>query len=340
MALLEVEGLAVRFRTRAGLAAAVDGVSVHVDAGETIGIVGESGSGKTVTSLAIMGMLPTRLTEVTARRLLFNGQELLHLPRQEMRRRRGRDLAMVFQNPTTALNPVLRVGRQITEALLAHSRIGRSAAARVAEGLLDQVGVPDPRRVMASYPHRLSGGICQRVMLATALALRPKLLIADEPTTALDVTIQAQVLELIREMTRDSGTAVILITHDLGVVAAMTTRVNVMYAGRTVETASTRTLFAAPRHPYTVGLIRSVARSDREAAPLVPIPGQPPDPLEQRIGCPFAPRCGRRLPRCETVEPPLLPAGHGGPDHLLACHNPLPPRPSAPRAATTTGVDR
>jgi peptide/nickel transport system ATP-binding protein len=323
MALLEVEDLVVRFHTRAGAVTAVNGVSFDVDAGQTIGVVGESGSGKSVTSLAVMGMVPGRKTEVTAGRLLFDGVDLLGLTKKEMRRRRGSDLAIVFQNPTTSLNPVVKIGRQITEALVAHERIGRSAAARRAEELLERVGVPDPRRVMTSYPHRLSGGMCQRVMIAVALALRPKLLIADEPTTALDVTIQAQVLEVLQELTRDSGTALILITHDLGVVAAMTGRVNVMYAGRIVETASTQALFASPRHPYTVGLIRSVARSDRAAGKLVPIPGQPPDLVGEQRGCPFEPRCAWRLEICRTAMPPLT-AEPGAPaDHLLACHNPV-----------------
>ncbi|MDX6533157.1 MAG: peptide/nickel transport system ATP-binding protein [Gaiellales bacterium] len=322
MALLEVEDLVVRFHTRAGPVLAVNGVSFDVDAGQTIGVVGESGSGKSVTSLAVMGMLPGRKTEVTAGGLMFDGEELLRLSKKEMRRRRGSDLAMVFQNPTTSLNPVVKIGKQITEALVAHERIGRSAAARRAEDLLDRVGVPDPRRVMGSYPHRLSGGLCQRVMIAVALALRPKLLIADEPTTALDVTIQAQVLEVLRELTRDSGTALILITHDLGVVAAMTERVNVMYAGRIVETATTPALFHSPRHPYTVGLIRSVARSDRAAGKLVPIPGQPPDLLSEQVGCPFEPRCEWRLEVCRTVMPPLVPE-QGATDHLRACHNPV-----------------
>jgi oligopeptide/dipeptide ABC transporter ATP-binding protein len=323
MALLEIEDLVVRFHTRSGAVTAVNGVSLQVDAGQTIGVVGESGSGKSVTSLAVMGMVPGRRTEVRAGRLRFDGDELLRLPKKEMRRRRGSDLAMVFQNPGTSLNPVVKIGRQITEALTAHERITRSAAARRAEELLDVVGVPDPRRVTASYPHRLSGGMCQRVMIAVALALRPKLLIADEPTTALDVTIQAQVLEVLRDLTRESGTALILITHDLGVVASMTERVNVMYAGRIVETASTETLFRSPRHPYTVGLIRSVARSDRAAGRLVPIPGQPPDLLADRPGCPFEPRCAWRLEVCTSVMPPLDAGPGDPPDHLFACHNPV-----------------
>ncbi|HEU4974162.1 MAG TPA: ABC transporter ATP-binding protein [Baekduia sp.] len=322
MALLEVEDLAVRFRTSHGLVHAVNGVSFAVDAGGTVGLVGESGSGKSVTSLAIMGMLGDRHVEVTRGRVLFDGTDLLTLRPRELRRRRGTDLAMVFQNPIASLNPVVRIGTQITEALLVHQSLGRSAARTAARELLERVGVPDPVRVMDSYPHRLSGGMCQRVMIAIALSTRPRLLIADEPTTALDVTIQAQVLELMREMTRDFGTALILITHDLGVVASMTSRVHVMYSGRIVESAPTRQLFSAPQHPYTVGLMRSVARSDRDSgAPLVPIPGQPPDPGTELVGCPFAPRCQWRLDECTSVDPPLT----GTAEHLFACHNPVTP---------------
>jgi peptide/nickel transport system ATP-binding protein len=317
--LLEVDDLAVRFRTSHGLVHAVNGVSFSVDAGETVGLVGESGSGKSVTSLAIMGMLDGRHVEVTRGRVTFDGTDLLALRPRELRRRRGSDLAMVFQNPIASLNPVVRIGTQITEALLAHERLKRSAARDAARDLLERVGVPDPDRVMESYPHRLSGGMCQRVMIAIALSLRPRLLIADEPTTALDVTIQAQVLELMRELTRDFGTAVMLITHDLGVVASMASRVNVMYAGRIVESAPTRRLFSAPQHPYTVGLMRSVARSDRDSgAPIVPIAGQPPDPGVELEGCPFAPRCRWRLERCPVEMPALV-----GGEHLFACHNPV-----------------
>jgi peptide/nickel transport system ATP-binding protein len=320
--LLEIDDLAVRFRTSHGLVHAVNGVSFAVDAGETVGLVGESGSGKSVTSLAIMGMLGGRHVEVTSGRALFDGTDLLALRPRELRRRRGRDVAMVFQNPVASLNPVVRIGTQITEALRAHDRLSRSAARSGARELLERVGVQDPARVMDSYPHRLSGGMCQRVMIAIALSMRPKLLIADEPTTALDVTIQAQVLELMRELTRDFGTALILITHDLGVVASMASRVNVMYAGRIVESAPARRLFAAPEHPYTVGLMRSVARSDRDSeTPLVPIPGQPPDPGVELQGCPFAPRCQWRLEQCTAEMPPLA----GGDEHLRACHNPVTP---------------
>ena len=323
MPLLEVEDLEVRFHTRAGLVRAVNGVSFDVEAGETVGLVGESGSGKSITSLALMGIVPGRRTQVTASRLSFDGVELLGLSESELRRRRGRDLAIVFQNPTTSLNPVIKISKQITEALQAHDSIGRRAARLRAVELLAQVGIPDPERVLDSYPHRLSGGMCQRVMIAIALALKPKLLIADEPTTALDVTIQAQVLEVMRTLTRENGTALILITHDLGVVAAMAQKVNVMYAGRIVESGATSDIFARPRHPYTVGLLRSIARPDRDAgAALAAIPGQPPDSNEIARGCPFAPRCAWRLERCETDEPQLRSDEHQ-PGQAFACHNPV-----------------
>jgi peptide/nickel transport system ATP-binding protein len=321
MPLLEVDDLAVRFSTSHGDVHAVNGVSFSLEPGETVGIVGESGSGKSVTSLAIMGMLAGPRTHVRGR-VLLGGTDLLSLPRRQLRARRGVDLAMIFQNPVASLNPVVKIGTQITEAIRAHRDVTSAAARTAAHELLERVSVPDPARMLESYPHRLSGGMCQRVMIAIALALRPKLLIADEPTTALDVTIQAQVLELVRELTHDSGTAVILITHDLGVVAGMTSHVNVMYAGRIVETAATRTLFAAPRHPYTLGLIRSVARSDRTPErPIVPIPGQPPDPGVELPGCPFAPRCRWRLEVC-TSDRPLL---AGPSSHAFACHNPVTP---------------
>ena len=320
MPLLEVDDLAVTFATSSGPVRAVNGVSFALEAGETVGLVGESGSGKSVTSLAVMGMLGGRGVEVHGGRVSLEGTDLLRLGRKELRRRRGVDLAMVFQNPMTSLNPLVRIETQITEAIVAHRPMKRAEARAAARELLERVGVPDPDRVLRSHPHRLSGGMCQRVMIAIALALRPKLLIADEPTTALDVTIQAQVLELMRDLTRDFGTAVMLITHDLGVVAAMTSRVNVMYSGRIVETAPTATLFSSPRHPYTVGLIRSVARSDRDSgAPLVPIPGQPPDASLDVLGCPFAPRCQWRVPECATVRPPL----DGPGEHSFACHNPV-----------------
>jgi peptide/nickel transport system ATP-binding protein len=320
VALLEVVDLTVRFKTSRGFIRAVNGVSLSVDAGETVGLVGESGSGKSVTSQAILGMLGSRFAEVPSGRVMFDGTDLLTLSQRDLRRRRGAELAMVFQNPVSSLNPVVRIGTQITEAIRAHEKVRRGAARARARELLEHVGVADPARVLESYPHRLSGGMCQRVMIAIALALRPRLLIADEPTTALDVTIQAQVLELMRQLTQESGTALILITHDLGVVAAVTSRVNVMYAGRIVERASTPTLFSEPRHPYTVGLMRSVARSDRDSdIPLAPIPGQPPDMSVEITGCPFAPRCQWVTDQCSVAMPELS----GPDDHVFACYNPV-----------------
>ena len=272
-----------------------------------------------------MGLLPGRHTEVTASSRLAarRRRAARRCAEAELRRRRGRDVAIVFQNPTSSLNPVVRISKQITEALQAHESITRAAARKRAADLLAEVGIPDPAAVRASYPHRLSGGMCQRVMIAIALALKPKLLIADEPTTALDVTIQAQVLELMRTLTREFGTALILITHDLGVVAATAQRVNVMYAGRIVESGAVADIFARPRHPYTVGLLRSIARPDRDAAgTLAAIPGQPPDPTALPPGCPFAPRCAWRLDRCSAEEPRLA-AETGRPDQHFACHNPV-----------------
>lgn len=324
MALLEVDELAVRFQTRAGAVSAVEGVSFSVDHGETVGIVGESGSGKSVTSLALMGILPGRHTTVSAKRLSFDGTDLLTLSRSELRNRRGRDLAMIFQNPTSSLNPIIRIGTQITEALQAHDGMGRREAGLRAVELLEHVGIADPERVMRTYPHRLSGGMCQRVMIAIALGLRPKLLIADEPTTALDVTVQAQVLELIRDLAREAGTAVILITHDLGVVAAAAQRVNVMYAGRIVESGATTDVFGQPHHPYTAGLLRSATRSDRDrVGQAVAIPGQPPDAAMRAPGCAFAPRCARSTPACVEAVPPMTALGDPADGHAYACFHPL-----------------
>jgi len=329
--LLSVRDLSVRFRTEDGTVHAVNGVSFDLEASETLGIVGESGCGKSATSLAITRLLPRMHATIVGGRILFREIDLVQLPDREMRKLRGRDIAIVFQDPMTSLNPVLTIGRQLTEALCAHESLRRHDAESRSIDLLQTVGIPAPAAAMDRYPHQLSGGMRQRVMIAMALALAPKLLIADEPTTALDVTIQAQVLELIRELTRRSGTAVILITHDLGIVAAMTQRVAVMYAGFVVETAATADLFAAPRHPYTVGLLHSLPRLDQDRrTELVPIEGSPPDQLTQAVGCPFAPRCAWRVAACRTANPPLA-AMDGkanvittGPaaSHRFACHNP------------------
>ncbi len=300
-------------------------------AGETLGLVGESGCGKSVTSLAFTRLLPRPAGRIERGKVFFGGRDLLSLADAELRTVRGEEIAMVFQDPLTSLNPVLTIGTQLTEGMLVHERISRTEANRRAAELLASVGIPDGLRRLRSYPHQLSGGMRQRVMIAMALALKPRLLIADEPTTALDVTIQAQVIEVIRQLTARSGTAVLIITHDLGVVADLTQRICVMYAGFIVETATTPELFARPRHPYTVGLLNSISRIDVEKpSELHPIEGAPPEQTRPPVGCPFAPRCAWRLPVCWADNPPLaspergLPVVASGPaaTHLLACHNP------------------
>jgi peptide/nickel transport system ATP-binding protein len=321
VSLLEVEDLSVRF-TRRGRrdVRAVDGVSFSVDAGETLGLVGESGSGKSVTSLAIMGLLPKRGNTVGGR-VGFEGRQLLDLRQNALRDLRGAEMAMIFQDPLSSLNPVVPIGTQVTEVLVRHRDLSKADARTEAARLLDVVGIPDPQRRLREYPHQLSGGMRQRALIAMAVACRPKLLIADEPTTALDVTIQAQILELLKELVHDQGTALVLITHDLGVVAGLCDRVNVMYSGRIVEESDRRTLFVEPRHPYTTGLLGSIPRLDSvEGAPLLPIPGSPTDTLPWPSACAFAPRCSRKLEVCTTVTPDLESDGL----RSLRCHNPVP----------------
>jgi oligopeptide/dipeptide ABC transporter ATP-binding protein len=319
--LLDVQDLRVEFWTSRGTVYAVNGISFDIAAGETLGIVGESGCGKSVTSLALLGIL-ARAGRVTGGRVLFKGRDLIGLPDAELRKIRGREIAMIFQDPMTSLNPVLTIGRQIREALETHFGMDKDAAnARVAE-LLDQVGIPSANMRLKDYPHQFSGGMRQRAMIAMALACEPKLLIADEPTTALDVTIQAQILELLRSLVAERDTALIMITHDLGVVAGMCERVNVMYAGTFVETGSAEQLFGAPRHPYTLGLLQSVPRLDAgRKQRLTPIEGAPRDMLSAPTACPFAPRCRyevdrsrKELPMLEEIEP----------GHRVACFNPVP----------------
>jgi peptide/nickel transport system ATP-binding protein len=321
MDLLQVEDLSVTF-TRRGRRDlhAVDGVSFAVHAGETIALVGESGSGKSVTALAIMGLLPKRGVRVGGS-VAFDGRSLLGLKQDELRDLRGREMAMVFQDPLSSLNPVVPIGTQVTEVLVRHRGLSRSDARKEAARLLDLVGIPDPERRIKEYPHQLSGGMRQRALVAMAVACEPRLLIADEPTTALDVTIQAQILELLKNLVREQGTALVLITHDLGVVAGICDRVNVMYSGRIVEQADRRTLFVEPRHPYTTGLLASIPRLDSlEGAPLLPIPGSPTETLPWALACAFAPRCTRRLEVCTTVRPELEQDG----PRRLRCHNPVP----------------
>ena len=318
--LLDVRDLSVAF-TRKGRrdVRAVDGVSFTVDAGETMGLVGESGSGKSVSALAVMGLLPKRGVRVGGE-VHFDGDDLLTLPPERMRDIRGQDIAMVFQDPMSSLNPVVPIGIQVTEVLHRHQDLKGDTARAAAAELLARVGIPDPTRRLKEYPHQLSGGMRQRALIAMALACRPRLLIADEPTTALDVTIQAQILELLRKLQRERGMAIMLITHDLGVVAENADVVAVMYGGRVVESAGRRELFADPRHPYTGGLLASVPRLDApRGAPLHPIPGSPTDLLPWSVGCAFAPRCPNRVEPCTESPPDLESAG----SRELRCYNPL-----------------
>ena len=330
MSLLRVEDLSAVFGRRGRRdVRAVDGVSFEVEAGETVGLVGESGSGKSVTSLAVMGLLPKRGVTVDGS-VDFDGRQLLRLSQDELRDLRGRDLAMVFQDPLSSLNPVVPIGPQVTEVLTRHRKVSGVDARREAARLLEIVGIPDPARRLREYPHQLSGGMRQRALIAMAVACMPRLLIADEPTTALDVTIQAQILELLKELVRDHGTALVLITHDLGIVAGTCDRVNVMYSGRIVEQADRRTLFARPRHPYTTGLLASIPRLDSDSGePLRPIPGSPTDTLPWASACAFAPRCTRRLEVCTAQTPALEPDG----PRWLRCHNPVPVPERAAAAA-------
>jgi peptide/nickel transport system ATP-binding protein len=322
MALLEVRDLTVNFVRRGERPfAAVDGVSFDVEPGQTVGLVGESGCGKSVTSLAIMRLLARRGNKVSGS-VRFEGTDLLKLSDRDMRDRRGRDLGMVFQDPLSSLNPVIPIGLQITEVLERHRGMSRKAASVEATDLLDKVGIPDPSRRLSEYPHQLSGGMRQRALIAIALACRPRLLIADEPTTALDVTIQAQILALLRELVQDTGTALIMITHDLGVVAGLCDEVNVLYGGKIVERAQRHQLFAEPRHPYTHGLLASIPRLDAgRGEKLVPIRGSVADNIPWEGGCAFAPRCPNALPVCREISPQLVPGRSG----LLRCHNPVRP---------------
>lgn len=318
--LLTVDNLSVTFQRR-GQAPfrAVDGVSFTVRPGQTVGLVGESGCGKSVTSLAIMGLLPKRGNKVGGR-VDFEGTDLLGLSENSMRDRRGKDLAMVFQDPLSSLNPVVPVGVQVTEVLERHRGMSRKSAMPLAADLLRRVGIPDPDRRVKDYPHQMSGGMRQRALIAIALACAPRLLIADEPTTALDVTIQAQILALLRELVEDTGTALIMITHDLGVVAGLCDEVNVLYGGRIVERGERHTIFADPRHPYTNGLLGSIPRLDAPAGErLRPIPGSVADNLPWDHACAFAPRCSQPIDICTTTTPELVES----PGRALRCHNPV-----------------
>ena len=297
---------------------AVDGISYSVNAGETIAIVGESGSGKSVGAMSILRLIPDPPGRITAGQVLFDGRDLLTLSEEEMRQLRGSQIGMIFQEPMTSLNPVLTIGRQITESLEQHRGATPAQATTRAQELLGLVGIADAARRLKQYPHQLSGGMRQRVMIAIALACDPKLIIADEPTTALDVTIQAQILELMKELTQRLNIALIIITHNLGVVARYATRVNVMYAGRIVESGSAAAIYHNPRHPYTIALLRSVPRLDRpRQARLEPVEGQPPDMTQLDAGCSFRPRCRFAVDACAVARPALTPAGEEG--HFAAC---------------------
>lgn len=322
--LLQVENLGVRFNTDNGSVNAVNGVSFHLESGETLGIVGESGSGKSVTNLAIMGLIPTPPGEITSGEVKFRGENLLTMNSQQIRKIRGNKIAMIFQDPMTALNPFLTIEEQLTEVTQLHLGHTRSEARKHAIQMLEKVGIPAASRRIDEYPHQFSGGMRQRVMIAMALSCKPDILIADEPTTALDVTIQAQILDLMSELQQQEGTAIIFITHDLGVVANVCHRVMVMYAGKPVEKATTREIFKDPRHPYSLGLLNSALRWDEShGGMLKAIPGQPPDLIQLGNGCSFAPRCDYCQDKCSEAVPPLIKVSDAT-DREHACIRDLP----------------
>ncbi len=307
--ILSVEGLTTEVRTEQGRFRAVDSVSFGLHPGEVLGIVGESGCGKSMTALSILGLVPQPAARITAGRVLFEGRDLLRLPERELRRVRGASISMIFQEPMTSLNPVFTIGDQVSETLRLHERLGRRAARARAVELLAKVGIPAPAERLDAYPHELSGGMRQRVMIAIALACNPKVLLADEPTTALDVTIQAQILDLLERLQAELGMAVVIITHDLGIVAEFAHRVLVMYAGRVIEEGPVEAIFEHPAHPYTRGLLASLPDLEGESERLVAIPGSVPQLGELGPGCRFAPRCGLAQAACRATDPPLRGAG-------------------------------
>ena len=314
--LLSVRNLRTYFYTEDGVVRAVDGVDFDVYEGETLGIVGESGSGKSVTSLAILRLLDPKGKIEDGSEIIFNGKNLLDLNEDEMRKIRGNDIAMIFQEPMVALNPVFTIGEQIMEAILLHQDVDKKKAREMAIDMLRKVGIPEPEKRVDEYPHELSGGMRQRAMIAMALSCRPKLLIADEPTTALDVTIQAQILELMKSLQKEYGMAIILITHDVGVIAENADRVVVMYGGKVMETSDVRTTFRKPKHPYTWGLLNSIPRLDIEQERLYSIPGMVPDPLHFPAGCRFSNRCEFGEEKCSVEMPPLVEVESG---HMVRC---------------------
>lgn len=307
--LLSVQNLKTQFTTDTGTVRAVDGVSFTINEGETVGIVGESGSGKSVTALSIMRLLPHRISNIVDGKIFFKGKDLVNLREKDMRKIRGNDIAMIFQEPMTSLNPSYTIGSQIGEVMRLHMKLSKKEAEKRCIELLEKVGIPRAEKIVNDYPHQLSGGMRQRVMIAMAIACDPKLIIADEPTTALDVTIQAQILELIQQMKQEKNMSILIITHDLGVVSEVCDRVIVMYAGRIVEEANVRTLFESPSHPYTIGLIESMPSLEEEVEWLETIPGNVPIPSEMPKGCKFAPRCKFANQRCLDEEPELIQVG-------------------------------
>jgi oligopeptide/dipeptide ABC transporter ATP-binding protein len=317
--LLDIRNLRIHFDTEDGVVRALDGVDIQVKRGETVCLVGESGCGKSVTGHAVLGLTP-RNGRIVSGSILFDGSDLLPHDERRLNRIRGKEIAMIFQDPMNALNPVHSVGAQLKESLVLHQRLDDGAARRRAVQLLEMVGIPAPEMRLKEFPHQLSGGMCQRVMIAMALARRPKLLIADEPTTALDVTIQAQILDLLRQLQAEIGMSVLLITHDLGVVAEMAHDVAVMYCGRIVEQGPVADLFSHPAHPYTQGLLRSLPRVDRDTEALEPIEGSVPSPLELPAGCSFAPRCRHASAHCDARVPPLMPRRGS---QSVACYHPI-----------------
>ncbi len=316
--LMDVKNLTTKFYTQDGVVHAVNGISYELEEGETLGVVGESGCGKSVHAMSIMRLIPEPPGKVVAGEVTFRGRDLLKLPKEEMRLVRGAEIAMVFQDPMTSLNPVLTIGRQITEALRLHLGMDQAQADDRAAELLSMVGIPLAKQRLKDYPHQFSGGMRQRAMIAMALSCNPQLLIADEPTTALDVTIQAQIIDLVRRLKEMIGMAIIWITHDLGVVAGIADRVQVMYAGFIVERAHKKKVFGDPRHPYTIGLLGSLPRMDEKKDRLFSIEGLPPDLLTEPKGCPFAARCIYRIDKCLEANPQLAPAPDTD-DHLIAC---------------------
>ncbi len=315
--LLEIEGLKTQFFTSAGTVKAVDGITYTVDQGETVAIVGESGCGKSVSALSILRLIPWPPGKIVGGHINFDGKDLLALSEEEMRQLRGKDISMVFQEPMTSLNPVLSINEQLSETLITHFSISINEARNKSLKLLEMVGISDPERRLDQYPHHLSGGMRQRVMIAMALSCEPKLIIADEPTTALDVTIQAQILELMKDLTKRLGVSLIIITHNLGVVARYADRVNVMYAGKIIETGSAKDIYHTPKHPYTLALLKSVPRMDQpRQAKLDPVDGQPPDLTRLDEGCSFRPRCQYAVEACAKAFPELEEVGEG---HFSAC---------------------